>query len=473
MGAGEKRSQSDNIETEFTLPDPDIAERIVRKSLKMGADESECFIQWGRGMGVTIEGDELKKASGGSTSGFGLRILKKGKIGFAYSTSFENIESTIEKALLLSRISPKRDVHFPPQAAYPSVSGIYDRRIADMALSDMVEIVEQMMAGVKETARDAVVPHGGGGFGVEDFIIANSSGMECHERGSGLSSSVSCILDRGGVSTGDASRESASLDIDPMNIGVEAAELALRGIGSRPGPTGDLEVLLTNEAAWELFENVVVPAFRGPDVMEGKTYIHGRTGERIAPDWFSLCDDPLMPGGLGSSASDDEGVPSRSVPLIREGQVKEILFDNFSSQKYRMERTASGVRAERMMGSRSFRNPPTTLARNIVVSENNCMKMEKMIGEMDRGIVVHDILGAHTANRASGDFSVNSSLLFYVEKGEIVHPIDSAMLGGNALDLLARINCMGTDFKKMGGGMSAASAFMPSMRIERLRITGN
>jgi len=333
--------------------------------------------------------------------------------------------------------------------------------------------VEQMMAGVKETAEDALVPHGGGGFGVENFIIVNSSGLECTERGSGISSSVSCILDRNGVSTGDASRESTSLDIDPVKIGTEAAELALRGIASRPGPTGELEVLLTNEAAWELFENVVVPAFRGPDVMEGKTYIHGRTGERVAPDWFSLYDDPLMSGGLGSSSSDDEGAPSRSVPLIREGQVEEILFDIFSSQKYGMEGTASGVRAERMLGGRSFRNPPTTLARNIVVTDKNTKTREKMMREMDRGIIVHDILGAHTANRASGDFSVNSSLLFYVEKGEIVHPIDSAMLGGNALDMLSRINCMGTEFKKMGGGMSAASAFMPSMRIERLRVTGN
>ena len=477
--AGEgKVPDGENLEIDPTVPDADLAERIVKKSLKMGADESECFIQWGWGMGVSVEGGELKRASGGSTAGFGLRILKKGKMGFSYSNSFDNYESTIDQALKLSRISPKRDIHFPGPGKYPAVSGIYDKRIAKMDISDMVELMERMMAGVKDTAEDAVVPHGGGGFGVEDLILMNSSGVEFRERGSGISSSVSCILDRGGgsmggVSTGGASRESASLDIDPVEIGREAAELALRGIGSRPGPSGDLEVLLTNEAAWELFENVVVPAFHGPDVTEGKTYLHGRTGELIAPDWFSLTDDPLMQGGLGSSPSDDEGVPSRTVPLIWEGVVRDILFDNFSSQKYGMERTSSGVRAERMMGSRSFRNPPTTIARNIVVPDRNCKTREKMIGEMDRGIIIHDILGAHTANRASGDFSVNSSLLFYVEKGEIVHPIDSAMIGGNALDMLSRINCMGTDFKKMGGGMSAASAFMPSMRIERLRVTGS
>ena len=100
---GAKGPDRENLETEPAPPDTDLAERIVNKSLKMGADESECFIQWGRGMGVTIEGDELKRASGGSTAGFGLRILKKGKVGFSYSNSFDNYESTIDLALKLSR----------------------------------------------------------------------------------------------------------------------------------------------------------------------------------------------------------------------------------------------------------------------------------------------------------------------------------------------------------------------------------
>ena len=457
------------------IPEMDLglADRIVQKALRMGADEADCFIQWGEGYGVVIEGNELKRASGGTSFGFGLRVLKKGKLGFSYSTSLENITSMIENALKISKISPVRERHFPTGGIYANVPGLYDRRLADMEIAELVEVMETMMEGVKDTAKDALISHGGGGFGTENCFISNSQGAEYEAKATGISSSVSCILKRDGISTGSASEESTKLDIDVRNVGKEAAELAVRGMGSRPVPSGDMEVILTNEAAWELFENVVVPAFYGPEVKEGKTYIHNKLGEKIAPSWFSLVEDPLMPGGLGSSPSDDEGVPSITVPLIEKGRAKGILFDNFSSQKYSEERTSSGIRSERMMGGRSFRSPPTTLARNIVVKGNARKDRASMTDEMERGIIVYDILGAHTANRASGDFSVNSSLLFYIEKGEVMYPISSAMLSGNALTMLSRINCIGKDVKKMGGGMGSASASMSSMRIGRMKVTGS
>ena len=459
--------------TEVPDIDPGMADKIINTGLRMGVDEIDCFIQWGKGIGVVIEGNELKRASGGSSSGFGVRVLKKKKIGFSYATSFEDITPAIENALKISQISPLRDHHFPEGGNYSTVPGLYDRKLEEMDVSELVKLMELMMEGVKEIASDGTISHGGGGFGTERCFIANSQGVEYQDEGTGISASVSCILDRAGVSTGSASGESTMHDLDVREIAREAAELAVRGIGSKPGPSGDLEVILTNEAAWELFENAVVPAFYGPEVKEGKTYIHNRIGERIAPDWLSLIDDPLMPGGLGSSPSDDEGVPSITVPLIENGHANGILFDNFSSQKYSETRTSSGVRAERMMGGRSFRSPPNTLARNLVVKGSLKKDRDSMMDEIDRGIIVYDILGAHTANRVSGDFSVNSSLLFYIEKGEVIHPISSAMLSGNALDILPRINCIGKDVKKMGGGMSAASASMPSMRIDGMRVTGS
>jgi len=454
--------------------DMDLAEKIIRLSEKAGADESECFIQWGRGSGVSIEGNEIKQASGGTGIGFGLRVLKEGRVGFAYSSSFDDISSVVDQALSLSRIAPQLERHFPSAAShYPKVGGIYDGRVEEMEVSDLIEIISQMMDALWERAPSAVVTRGGVGFGIEKFVIANSGGVAFEERGTGFSASISCMLDAKDVSTGSSSRESTIIDIDGASIGAEAADLALAGQGAKAGPTGEMEVLFVNEAAWEIFENVVIPAFNGSDTMEGKTYLHGKMDELIAPEGFSLYDFPLMEGGLSSSPSDDEGVASVTVPLIENGVVTRLLFDCFSAQKYAKDKTSSGVRAEGMGGNRTFKSPPATSARNIIVKGNPARELELMIGEMERGIVVYDVLGAHTANRVSGDFSVNSSQLFYVERGEIKNPISSAMISGNALELLAGINCTGTDIKKMSGGMGIASAAFPSLRIGNLRVTGS
>ena len=87
-------------------------------------------------------------------------------------------------------------------------------------------------------------------------------------------------------------------------------------------------------------------------------------------------------------------------------------------------------------------------------------------------MIVYEVLGAHTSNPASGDFSVNSSLLFKIENGEIVHPIKQAMISGNFHECLKRISGIGDDYKRLSGGLSTVSVFAPTIRIEKVRVTG-
>ena len=54
---------------------------------------------------------------------------------------------------------------------------------------------------------------------------------------------------------------------------------------------------------------------------------------------------------------------------------------------------------------------------------------------MSLAIYVHSVVGAHTANPMSGDFSVEMSNPFWVRDGELAEPIRGAMLTGNFFDL--------------------------------------
>ncbi len=56
----------------------------------------------------------------------------------------------------------------------------------------------------------------------------------------------------------------------------------------------------------------------------------------------------------------------------------------------------------------------------------------------ERAIWIHDVVGAHTANPFSGDFSVEiSNPPFWMEGGgEPVEPIRTAMLSGNVFEML-------------------------------------
>ena len=47
---------------------------------------------------------------------------------------------------------------------------------------------------------------------------------------------------------------------------------------------------------------------------------------------------------------------------------------------------------------------------------------------MEEGYIVHSVMGAHTANPTSGDFSVTTSTILRVEGGEIIGALSSRIL---------------------------------------------
>jgi len=81
-------------------------------------------------------------------------------------------------------------------------------------------------------------------------------------------------------------------------------------------------------------------------------------------------------------------------------------------------------------------------------------------------------MGAHTSNPASGRFSINSSILFKIEKGEIAYPVKQVMISGNMGECLSHVSGIGDDFRKLSGGLSTVSVFAPTVRVENVRVSG-
>ncbi len=76
------------------------------------------------------------------------------------------------------------------------------------------------------------------------------------------------------------------------------------------------------------------------------------------------------------------------------------------------------------------------------------------------------VIGAHTANPISGDFSVEARNSFLIKNGEISSPIKSMMISGNIFDVLRNINGLGKDKRKVG------NIITPTVRVSRMRVVG-
>ena len=89
---------------------------------------------------------------------------------------------------------------------------------------------------------------------------------------------------------------------------------------------------------------------------------------------------------------------------------------------------------------------------------------------MEEGYVVHSVMGAHTANPTSGDFSVTTSTILRVEGGQVVGALSQAGFSGNLAKALSGRVVLG-DSSIRKGSYSTGSMHVPDvLMMDGLRI---
>ena len=91
--------------------------------------------------------------------------------------------------------------------------------------------------------------------------------------------------------------------------------------------------------------------------------------------------------------------------------------------------------------------------------------LEDLIQSMDNGYVVHSVMGAHTANPTSGDFSVTSSAILKVENGTIIGALKQAGLSGNLAKAFSKNVYLSNDTRRQGS-YSSGSMYLPDVLLK-------
>ena len=248
---------------------------------------------------------------------------------------------------------------------------------------------------------------------------------------------------------------SRALDIDFFALGKNASELALKssnGIKIEPQKT---DVIFHPFAFSDILEEALAPAIDSDNVQKGRSGLIDKLGEELAVPELSIYDDGLVEAGIETSASDDEGVPSQRTTVIEKGVLKTYLYDTYTAGKAGVKSTGNGSRS-------SYMSPPAVGLRNFIVD----YPQTDIIADTQSGVFINTVIGAHTANSISGDFSVEARNAFTIKDGVLDKPIKSLMISGNSFELLKNITGAGLDVGKVGGIIT------PSIRISDMSVIG-
>jgi PmbA protein len=166
-------------------------------------------------------------------------------------------------------------------------------------------------------------------------------------------------------------------------------------------------------------------AVSGGALYRKASFLLDQAGKQVLPAWFSLVERPHLPRGLRSSAHDAEGVATVDSDLVRDGVLARYLLGSYSARKLGLQSTgnAGGVH-------------------NLVASAN-ASGLDEMLRGMGRGLLVTELMG-QGANAVTGDYSRGASG-FWVENGEIVHPVDEITVAGRLQDMFLAIEAVGAD----------------------------
>lgn len=413
--------------------------------------EAELYVASGEERGIELRGGVRDGLTQSQVEGVGLRVLKAGRMGFACAGGgdLETIQDLFE-AVCAQLPHLEKDAHksFSAPAAPTGKDGEIAASWWDESL--FLQPLEELLPRLMETQarvlsfdkRLASVLRLGYGEFRGSVTLANTKGLFVEEKSSSASISISALSRQDSEfqmgSSYQFSPHWAGLDFD--RVARQAAERSVVLLGSKKLPSSRRSVLFDPWVAGELLE-LVAGLLAADQVQLGKSLLAGKLGKKIGSPLVNFKDDPRLEAGLGSSLFDDEGCPTRAKTMIESGVVSDYFYDTASANREGRPSNASAARD-------SFRGLPHPSASNFFLEAGPLSREEIISGTKD-GILVLDIMGMHTADPISGEFSVGVSGVA-IQNGRLTHGVSGAMISGNLLELLGRIDAVGNDLTFYG-----------------------
>ncbi|MCS7233222.1 MAG: TldD/PmbA family protein [Synergistetes bacterium] len=391
--------------------------------------------------------EHLEKSKGG---GVGIRVIDKdGKMGFAHANSFDpNILRSIAdealKRVSLSSPDPFRKFLFP-SGDYPEVC-IFDGSIFSFRESEKVSVVEELYERAKgshpkiEKIRKAEYDDG-----VYEIALANTEGMLLCKEGTFFSVGLAVLASgEGEKEMGYYGQEKRFFkDLDLSEVVEKTVEKAVNLLGGKRIKSQRLPLVLSPEVSCD-FISLFATLLSAENVQKGKSLLANKLGDKVASSHFSLIDDGTINRGMGSSPFDGEGFPTKRKEVIEKGILKTYLHNLYTASKDGVETTGNAVRG--------YASVPSVGITNLFVMPGD-KSPEEILRSVKRGLYVVDVMGLHTVNLISGDFSLGVSGL-WIENGEMVFPVKGISIAGNILELFSKIEDVGKDlifFGNVGG----------------------
>ncbi|ACV24274.1 TldD/PmbA family protein [Methanocaldococcus fervens] len=384
-------------------------EKLIKIGEKEGFETEVLFIK-SYDVSVDLDGKSLDSFQITTSYGIGVRVIKDGKVGFAYANKFD--ENIVYKAM--KNLVEDKYTKFAEPQKYKEPKGMFYKEILDLDEEKLLEDLITMRDIALEN--NAIVLSGGISKEVGYARLINSNGVDVEEEDTYFSASISIMYD------GETSYESKTQHniFDVEEISYKALDLAKKSAnGKSLSYKGN--IILSPRALYELLPYTLMPAFSAENVQRDRSVLKGKIGEQIFGENITIIDDGTLDYALYSSKCDGEGTATQRTVLVKDGVLKNYLYDIKRANKEGKISTGNA--------SRGYNSLPYISPTNFIIEGT-----KNSLDDFDEYVYVNGVIGSHTSNPITGDFAVEIQNSYLYKNGEII-PIKKGMFSGNIFEM--------------------------------------
>jgi len=431
------------------------ADAAIKRGLAAGATEVEFFIRARHVHELSLDGD-LIDVRDLSESGAGVRLRKDGRIGTASAQDLTRLDALVDEALSNTRSGravPEGVAQSFPAPARLSSAPATTRPPPNFELSrleDILAAAHDVFASIPSISYHEMSAR----WVERDMTIVNNHGLSVRDRQPSHKVAFQVRASRG--TTHRTASDSWVADAPPpaaagRDIIAGAVQRALDALAVETESMTHERIVMAPGPASQVV-GMIAPNLAAKPRGAAATRLSDRLGESVMSASVSLHNDATASHALLRRHFDDEGMRARAVPLIEHGVLRQLTYDHATAAQHGVGATGTSTR-DGLSGAIS------SVPRALTMAAGD-HALDELLEALDDGVFVTEpMLGSFTANATTGAFSLSLPFAFRVRGGRIVHALPPTTVGGNAYDVLTKVEAIGRDKQ------AYAPAYMPALLV--------
>ncbi len=442
----------DSILEQFEQVKERVAQ-VLALAKSSGADGAEVAMSKQQGLSVGTRLGEVETVEFTNDGALGITVYQQGRKGSASTADLspEALKQTVQAAVNIAKYTSVDDC-----------SGLADKELLAMDPPDLdlyhpKNISTEQAISIAKTCEDTAL--------AQDKRLSNSDGANfssyngfrvygnSHGQIVGYPSSrhsLSCVMIAS--EHDDMQRDYAysvnrdyELLLSPEEVGKQSASEALSRLHSQKLATGKYPIMFRADIANSMFGHFIA-AISGGNLYRKSSFLLDSIGQQVFPEFLTITEKPFIKKALASSPFDNEGVNPIERNIIKNGVLESYLLTSYSARKLGLTTTgnAGGIH-------------------NWQISANGG-DFSAMAKQLGTGLLITELMG-QGVNIVNGDYS-RGAAGFWVENGEIIHPVSEVTIAGNLQDIFKGLVAVGSDVDYRG------SIHTGSLLFESMQVSG-